>query len=118
MLRKNLRFERDTPRGETLPTRTVFHYDRDARRPTTPILVGRTVVMRRPLPDSIYTEYRIMDGDIVVRTQISMPSIDDCQTAINASRRRRQAAELAASTAIAAASKTNKRAGHGAKVAA
>lgn len=72
------------PRNDTLSVRTRVHFDRDARRPTTPILVGTTVVMRRPLPDSIYTEYLIMDGHQVVRTQISVPSEADCKSALDA----------------------------------
>ncbi|WP_186169813.1 beta-hexosaminidase [Burkholderia gladioli] len=91
------------PRNDTLSVRTRVHHDRDARRPTTPILIGTTVVMRRPLPNSIYTEYLIMDGNQVARTQISMPSIDDCKTALSASKRERDAAKSTADGAIAKA---------------
>jgi hypothetical protein len=58
-----------------------------APRVTTPILVGKFVVARRPLLGSIYTEYLIMDGPVVVRTLISHPGEDDCATAISAYRR-------------------------------
>ncbi|WP_186137371.1 beta-hexosaminidase [Burkholderia gladioli] len=82
MPRQAKTFEHPT-RSDTLSVRTRVHYDRDARRPTTPILVGSTVVMRRPLPDSIYTEYLIMDGNDVARRQISMPSEADCKSALS-----------------------------------
>ncbi|MCA8351655.1 beta-hexosaminidase [Burkholderia cepacia] len=94
------RFETDAPRGNTLSLRTIVRYDRDARRPSTPILVGKTVVMRRPIADSVHTEYLIMDGHDVVRRQISIPSEGDCESAINAARRQRQSAEQAAKAAI------------------
>ncbi|MGN7985164.1 beta-hexosaminidase [Burkholderia sp. 22313] len=94
------RFETDAPRGNTLSLRTIVRYDRDARRPSTPILVGKTIVMRRPIADSIYTEYLIMDGHDVVRTQISIPSEEDCATALNSARRQRKAVEQAAKAAI------------------
>ncbi|WP_322038418.1 beta-hexosaminidase [Burkholderia cenocepacia] len=94
------RFETDAPRGNTLSLRTIVRYDRDARLPSTPILVGKTVVMRRPIADSIHTEYLIMDGHDVVRRQISIPSEGDCESAINAARRQRQSAERAAKAAI------------------
>ncbi|KGD34764.1 hypothetical protein [Burkholderia pseudomallei] len=103
------RFETDAPRGNTLSLRTIVRYDRDARRPSTPILVGQTVVMRRPIADSIYTEYLIMDGLDVIRTQISIPCEADCESAINAFRRQRKAAEQAAQNAIATAAQQAKR---------
>lgn len=108
MPRQIKRFEPDAPRGDTLSLRTVVRYDRDARRPSTPILIGKTVVMRRPIPDSIHTEHLIMDGNDVVRTQISIPSEGDCESAINAARRRRQAAEQTAKAAIEQASRKAK----------
>ncbi|MBY4866761.1 beta-hexosaminidase [Burkholderia anthina] len=109
MPRQIKRFEPDTPRGDTLGLRTIVRYNREARRPSTPILIGQTVVMRRPIQDSIYTEYLIMDGTHVVRTQISIPSEGDCESAINASRRKRKAAEQAAQDAIDAAAQQAKR---------
>ncbi|MBR8429405.1 beta-hexosaminidase [Burkholderia cenocepacia] len=94
------RFEPDAPRGDTLSLRTIVRYDRDYRRPSTPILVGQYVVMRRPIPAAIETEYLIMDDREVVRRQVSIPSEDDCATAIKTARRKRQAAEHAAKAAI------------------
>lgn len=95
-----------TQRNDTLSVHTRVHYDRDARRPTTPILVGTTVVMRRPLPNSIYTEYLIMDGDQVVRTQISVPSEADCKSALDA----RAALKKVADDAITRAKRRSRKA--------
>ncbi|MBR7961401.1 beta-hexosaminidase [Burkholderia vietnamiensis] len=97
------RFEPDTPRGNTLSLRTIVRYDRDYRRPSTPILIGKTVVQRRPIPDAIETEYLVMDGNEVVLRQVSIPSEGDCKTAINAARRKRRAAAQVAEAAIAQA---------------
>ncbi|RQR37833.1 beta-hexosaminidase [Burkholderia sp. Bp9142] len=119
MPRQIKRFEPDAPRGDTLGLRTIVRYNRETRRPSTPILIGQTVVMRRPIQDSIYTEYLIMDGDQVVRTQITYPSDGDCESAINAARRHRKAAEHAATTAIEnAARKAKPHSKRAAKVAA
>ncbi|RKP46665.1 beta-hexosaminidase [Pararobbsia silviterrae] len=57
-------------------------YDPNAPRPTTPILVGPHVVARRPYSTTQYTLYTIMDGDTPVRSQLSMPGVDDCASAI------------------------------------
>ena len=78
---------RDVERHDTLLLRSTFHYDPMAPRATTPILVGKFVVTRQPLLGSIYTEYLIMDGPVVVRRSISHPCEGDCATAVNAYRR-------------------------------
>ncbi|KWC82744.1 hypothetical protein [Burkholderia cepacia] len=109
MPRQIKRFEPDTPRGDTLSLHTIVRYNRDHRRPSTPILVGQHVVMRRPIPDAIETEYLIMDGNEVVRRQVSIPSEGDCESAIYASRLKRKAAEQAAQNAITAAAEKAKR---------
>ncbi|CRY44733.1 beta-hexosaminidase [Burkholderia pseudomallei] len=50
--------------------------------PTSPILVGKHVVMRRPLVDGVYIEYLIMDGNTVAAKQISIPDESTCADAI------------------------------------
>lgn len=71
-------------RRDTIGLRTIVKYDPMAPRPTTPILVGKYVVARKPIADSVYTLYMIMDGRDVVRAQISYPSEADCEGAIRA----------------------------------
>ena len=71
-------------RRDTIGLRTIVKYDPMAARPTTPILVGKYVVARKPIGDSVHTLYMIMDGRDVVRTQISYPSAADCESAIRA----------------------------------
>ncbi|HDR9028731.1 TPA: beta-hexosaminidase [Burkholderia vietnamiensis] len=109
MPRQIKRLEPDTPRGDTLSLRTIVRYSRDYRRPSTPILIGKHVVMRRPIPDAIETEYLIMDGNEVARRQVSIPSEGDCESAISASRLKRKAAEQVARDAIANAARQAKR---------
>ncbi|MEX3915996.1 beta-hexosaminidase [Paraburkholderia sp. BR10872] len=84
-------------RRDTIGLRTIVKYDPMAPRPTTPIMIGDYVVARRPLLDSIYTLYMILDGKTVVSTQISYPSEGDCASAVLA-HRRKQAASMAEST--------------------
>ncbi|MDR6408524.1 UNVERIFIED_ORG: hypothetical protein ABIC62_001914 [Burkholderia sp. 1595] len=74
----------ETVRRDTIRLRTIVKYDPMAARPTTPILVGKYVVARKPIADSVHTLYMIMDGRDVVRTQISYPSAADCEGAIRA----------------------------------
>ncbi|WP_414451485.1 beta-hexosaminidase [Burkholderia sp. 22PA0099] len=74
----------DVKRRDTLSLHSATRYDPRADRPSTPILVGKYVVDRRPLSDSIYTLYSIRDGAAVARTQISIPSEADCASAIHA----------------------------------
>jgi hypothetical protein len=78
-------------RRDTISLRTTVKYDPMAPRPTTPILVGKFVVARKPLADSVHTLYMIMDGRDVVRTQISWPSESDCDGAIRAAANARAA---------------------------
>ncbi|MGF7130501.1 hypothetical protein P3T40_001976 [Paraburkholderia sp. EB58] len=77
-------------------------------RATTPMLVGKHVVARRPLLGSVHTLYMILDGTDVVGTSISVPSEVDCFDAINKSRRK--SAASMAQTAIAEAKKRKPRA--------
>jgi len=79
-----------------------------ALRPTTPILVSKTVVARRPLQGSVHTLYMIMDGATVVSTSITVPNEHDCAAAIN--RYRRESAASLVDKAIAKAKKRKPRA--------
>lgn len=74
------------PRRDTLSPRTVARYERDRQLPTSPILVGKHVVMRRPLVDGVYIEYLIMDGNTIAAKQISIPDESTCATAIKSLR--------------------------------
>ncbi|WGS40746.1 beta-hexosaminidase [Burkholderia sp. JSH-S8] len=98
----------DAPRRDTLVLRTIVRNDPKAERPTTPILIGKYVVARRPLSDSLHTLYMILDGAEIAGTQISIPSEADCATAINRLRDTKRAAGVAASDAIAKAKKPRK----------
>ncbi|WP_244122228.1 beta-hexosaminidase [Burkholderia latens] len=95
----------DVERRDTLSLRTVFRYDPDAKLPTTPILVGKHVVGRRPLPDGLYTEYLILDGNEIAAKQISIPSEGDCETAIKRLRDAKRTLEAATTDVIARAKK-------------
>ncbi|KWK54029.1 beta-hexosaminidase [Burkholderia stagnalis] len=95
----------DVERRDTLALRTIVRYDPKGERPTTPILIGKYVVARRPLTDSLHTEYLILDGSEIAHKQISIPSEADCATAINRLRSTKRAAGVAASDAIAKAKK-------------
>ena len=97
----------DVERRDTLSLRSVVRYDRNAKRPTTPILVGKYVVGRRPLADSLYTLYMILDGAEIAGTQISMPSESDCSSAIKRLRDSKRAVGMAAN-AIDKAKKARK----------
>ncbi|WP_367190225.1 beta-hexosaminidase [Burkholderia sp. Ed8] len=98
----------DVERRDTLSLRTITRYDRNARRPSTPILVGKHVVGRRPLADSVHTEYLILDGTEIADKQISIPSEGDCATAIKRLRDAKRAAGVEASNAIDKAKKRGK----------
>ncbi|HDR9034370.1 TPA: beta-hexosaminidase [Burkholderia vietnamiensis] len=98
----------DVERRDTLSLRTIMRYDRNARRPSTPILVGKYVVGRRPLADSVHTEYLILDGTEIAHKQISIPSEGDCATAIKRLRDAKRAAGVEASKAIDKAKKRGK----------
>ncbi|KVN27350.1 beta-hexosaminidase [Burkholderia pyrrocinia] len=98
----------DAPRRDTLALRTIVRYDPKAKRPTTPILVGKYVVGRRPLADSVHTEYLILDGTEIAGKQISVPDEGDCANAIKRLRGTKRAAGIAASDAIAKAKKPRK----------
>ncbi|QBQ98188.1 beta-hexosaminidase [Paraburkholderia pallida] len=89
--------ENQQQRRDTIGLRSVVKYDPMAPRPTTPVMVGQYVVARRPLSDSIYTLYMILDGATIVRTQISYPSEDDCASAVQR-HRTAQAASMAEKT--------------------
>ncbi|WP_240975787.1 hypothetical protein [Paraburkholderia aromaticivorans] len=68
-------------------------------------MVGKYVVARRPLANSVHTLYMILDGTDVVGTSISYPTEDDCAAAVK--RNRRKHAETLADRTIARA-KTRK----------
>jgi hypothetical protein len=92
-------------RRDTISLRTIVKYNPMALRSTTPILVGKFVVARKPLADSVHTLYLIMDGRDVVRTQISWPSETDCEGAIRAA----ASARIATVRALAKAPKSSKK---------
>ncbi|CAN0626448.1 Beta-hexosaminidase [Burkholderia multivorans] len=98
----------DVERRDTLSLRTVVRYDPNAPRPSTPILVGKYVVHRRPLPDSLYTLFMIVDGNEIAGTQISIPSEADCAGAVKRLRDAKKAASAVAAEAIAKAKKPRK----------
>lgn len=98
----------DIERRDTLSLRTITRYDRNERRPSTPILIGKYVVGRRPLADSVHTEYLILDGTEIAGKQISIPSEGDCATAIKRLRDAKRAAGIEASDAIKKAKKQGK----------
>lgn len=98
----------DVERRDTLSLRSVTRYDRNAKRPTTPILIGKYVVGRRPLADSLHTLYMILDGAEIAGTQISIPSEGDCASAIKRLRDAKRAAGIEASKAIKKAKKQGK----------
>lgn len=108
MQRPNLNAPQEPARRDTIGLRSIVHYDPMAPRATTPVMVGKYVVTRRPLAGSIHTLYMIMDGSAVVGTSISYPNEDDCATAIKKSRRKQ--AESLAATTIAKAKKRKPRA--------
>ncbi|MFM0660111.1 beta-hexosaminidase [Paraburkholderia sediminicola] len=96
---------KEIARRDTIGLRTIVKYDPMAPRPTTPILVGRYVVARKPIPDSVHTLYMIMDGRDVVRTQISYPSEADCESAVRAAAN----ARTATARALAKAKRSSKK---------
>ncbi|KVO77140.1 beta-hexosaminidase [Burkholderia ubonensis] len=98
----------DAPRRDTLALRSIVRYDPNAKRPSTPVLVGKFVVARRPLSNSLHTEYLILDGSEIAGKQISYPSEADCATAIKRLRDAKRIAGVAASNAIAKAKKPRK----------
>ncbi|RKT99027.1 beta-hexosaminidase [Burkholderia sp. Nafp2/4-1b] len=98
----------DVERRDTISLRTVVRYDPDAKLPTTPILVGKYVVGRRPLPDGVYTEYLILDGNEIADKQISIPSEGDCAAAIKRLRNAKRASETATADIIARVKKPRK----------
>lgn len=98
----------DVERRDTLSLRSVTRYDRNAKRPTTPILIGKYVVGRRPLTDSLHTLYMILDGAEIAGTQISIPSEGDCSSAIKRLREAKRAAGIEASKVIKKAKKQGK----------
>lgn len=108
MQRPNLNAPPEPTRRATIGLRSIVHYDPMAPRATTPVMVGKYVVARRPLTGSVHTLYMIMDGSAVVGTSISHPNEDDCATAIKKSRRKQ--AESLAATTIAKAKKRKPRA--------
>jgi hypothetical protein len=92
-------------RRDTIGLRSAFHYDPMAPLASTPVMVGKYAVARRPLANSVYTLYMILDGTDVVGTSISYPNEDDCETAVK--RHRRKQAESLTDRTIAKA-KTRK----------
>ncbi|WP_175947608.1 beta-hexosaminidase [Burkholderia pyrrocinia] len=98
----------DIERRDTLSLRTITRYDPNARRASTPILIGKYVVGRRPLADSVHTLYLILDGIEIAGKQISIPSEGDCASAIKSLRDAKRAAGVAARNAINKAKKPGK----------
>lgn len=98
----------DVERRDTLSLRTVVRYDPNAPRPSTPILIGKYVAHRRPLADSVHTEYLILDGTEIAGKQISIPDEGNCADAIKRLRDAKRAAGIEASKAIDKAKKPGK----------
>jgi hypothetical protein len=98
MQRPKLKAPQELTRRDTIGLHTHVKYDPMAPRATTPVLVGKYVVARRPLAGSVHTLYMILDGSTVVSTSISVPNEYDCEAAINKHRRKQQAASLADKT--------------------
>lgn len=71
---------------------SVVEIDPMAPRATTPVLVGKCAVNRKPMPGTPHTLYQICYGGAIVRTQLSYPSQGDCDAAVTAARARLQAA--------------------------
>ncbi|WGS50832.1 beta-hexosaminidase [Paraburkholderia sp. D15] len=109
MQKLNVAFSTELSRRDTIRLRSIVKYDPRAPRATTPMMVGRYVVARRPLHGSVHTLYMIMDGSTVAHTSISAPSADDCRSAI-AKHERRIAAALTEKTTTEA--KRKPRAAH------
>lgn len=108
MPRMNLNAPQELTRRDTIGLRSIVHYDPMAPRATTPVMVGKYVVGRRPLAGSVHTLYMIQDGTDVVGTSISHPNEDDCAAAIG--KHRRKTAEAIAAKTIAKAKKRKPRA--------
>ncbi|HDV8349675.1 TPA: beta-hexosaminidase [Burkholderia vietnamiensis] len=98
----------DAERRDTLSLRTITRYDRNERRPSTPILIGKSVVGRHPLADCVHTEYLILDGTKIAGKQISIPDEGNCADAIKRLRDAKRAAAVEASNAIDKAKKRGK----------
>lgn len=108
MQRPRLNAPQEPTRRETIGLRSIIHYDPMAQRATTPVMVGKYVVARRPLAGSVHTLYMILGGTQVVGTAISYPTEDDCASAVK--RNRRKQAESLTERAIAKAKKRKPRA--------
>ncbi len=108
MQRPKFKAPQEPTRRDTIGLHTYVKYDPMAPRATTPVMVGKFVVARRPLHGSVHTLYMIMDGSTVVGTSISYPGEGDCASAIQ--KHQRRAAASLAEKAIAAAKKRKPRA--------
>lgn len=108
MPRVKLNAPPEPTRRDTIGLRSAFHYDPMAPRATTPVMVGKYVVARRPLAGSAHTLYMILDGTDVVGTSISCPNEDDCAVAVK--RNHRMQAESPADRTIAKAKNRKPRA--------
>lgn len=97
MQKHRLQVPPEPTRRDTIGLRTYVKYDPMAPRATTPIMVGKHVVARRPLHGSVHTLYMVMDGSTIVSTSISVPDASHCDAAIDR-HRRKQAASLADKT--------------------
>ncbi|VVD76679.1 hypothetical protein PEP31012_00879 [Pandoraea eparura] len=75
-------------RAGTISLMSTISYDPMAPRPTSPLLIGKYVVHRKPLARTPMMVYMIMLGNVVVGTQISIPSIADCDAASKRERAR------------------------------
>lgn len=110
MQRPTFSSPQEPTRRDTIGLRSIVHYDPMATRATTPIMVGKYIVTRRPLAGSVHTLYMIMDGNDVVGTSISYPNEDDCAAALK--RNRRTQAESLADQTIAKAKNRKPRSMH------
>lgn len=97
MQKNRLQVPQEPTRRDTIGLRTYVKYDPMAPRATTPVMVGKYVVARRPLQGSVHTLYMVMDGNAIVGASISYPSEDDCAAAVKRIRLK-QAESLAVRT--------------------
>lgn len=85
-------------RPGTIGLMTTTDYDPNVARPTKPFAIGKYVIHRKPLTRTPMTVYVIMLGNIVVGSQVSMPTAADCDTASTRERARLAAIESAKAT--------------------
>ncbi|WP_207003934.1 hypothetical protein [Trinickia mobilis] len=61
-----------------------------ATRASTPLTLGRHTVQRFHVQGDLYTRYELRYRGVIVLSQISPPSADDCTSAVRAHQRRQR----------------------------